>query len=436
MRNRLTKPVCLTALIAFGVGAAVAEPVSLSANGANAALTVSVELTVGGDLLSAGDAEPHPIEAKATARYRQSARATADNAARRWYDRATLTAGGRTAAELSDASETFVAQLAEGSLRSGSTKRSLTQEEIDLVQLPADPLTVGKLLPESPVSVGDRWELTPGALGALLNLQKVTLCDASAVLTDCTTSHAKFRFAGTVHGVSNGATTEIDLSGVALVDRRAKLISQLNLGLEERRSVGPATPGLDVNAKVTLTCTQASDKQAVDPLPKDGVSITYLAKINGPRDTWSIEAPRGWRVTARTSSTATLTLIEGERKIAEVLLRNLPPSDADKATEFVAEAQRVIESAGGSLAGVYEGALPSGMTTRSVQGHGEQEGRTLVWRHYLIRSAEPGLSLSAAVTLYEPESVADAPRPEQDLLDRLVLAQQAKIAESATNNRR
>ena len=179
----------------------------------------------------------------------------------------------------------------------------------------------------------------------------------------------------------------------------------------------------------------ADGAPAAEPLPDQGLTVSYLTRFEGPRGEWSCEAPRGWRMLSRTSAPLSLGLVEDNRLAAELLLRTLP-GRRPSLEQFSTEARSAIEAASGAVAGVYEGATPTGLISYAVRGRGGQSGEPAVWRRYLLAPAEPGPAVSAVATAPTPTRADDGATPEQAVLDRLVIRPWSKIAATPTNNRR
>jgi hypothetical protein len=76
----------------------------------------------------------------------------------------------------------IVAAAGEDTLSLYAPRGLLTRDELELVELPADPLMLASLLPEKEVAIADRWEIPPGALARILAIDEVSASDVACEL--------------------------------------------------------------------------------------------------------------------------------------------------------------------------------------------------------------------------------------------------------------
>ena len=62
----------------------------------------------------------------------------------------------------------------------------LTQEELDLITIPANSLLVEQLLPDQDVAPGDKWQHNDDLLAALLNLDAIGHSEVSTTFKEIT----------------------------------------------------------------------------------------------------------------------------------------------------------------------------------------------------------------------------------------------------------
>ena len=101
-----------------------------------------------------------------------------------------------------------------------SPSGSLTRAELDAIDIQGNSLLLDRLLPDKPVSVGDRWQLPDELLAALLGLDEVAKSDVQSTLKEVTSTVARFELAGTIEGAVFGVTTKIELKGKYRFDLR------------------------------------------------------------------------------------------------------------------------------------------------------------------------------------------------------------------------
>ena len=126
----------------------------------------------------------------------------------------------------------------------------LPREQLDLIDATGNSCLLDQLLPAKPVAKDATWNHDATAIGGLLTLDSVAVCEVQSVLDEFNASFAKIRLAGVVHGTADGAATQQEIRGVYLFDRRLRRVTRLNLAVREMRSIGGATPGLQGVAKI------------------------------------------------------------------------------------------------------------------------------------------------------------------------------------------
>ena len=78
----------------------------------------------------------------------------------------------------------------------------LTWDELQLVQGLGDPLTLGDLLPERPVAIGDHWRVRNGGAVRLSEYDAITANSLDASLESADTGKARIRLKGQIQGSS------------------------------------------------------------------------------------------------------------------------------------------------------------------------------------------------------------------------------------------
>ncbi|MGL4513146.1 MAG: hypothetical protein ACRCT8_08650 [Lacipirellulaceae bacterium] len=293
-----------------------------------------------------------------------------------------------------------------------ATAGALTRDELDLLDLPGDPLYADRLLPTVAVAEGASWDVTAEALGPLLALDATQLCEVSAVVTELQASHAKFRFAGVVHGTDEGAETKLDVRGVALFDRRVGCVTQLNLAYHEERAAGPATPAIDTNTKLNVRVTPAKDvaslagaKAPTAPARAEDL----LLELEGPGEAWTTKHDRLWHITAVDRTNVTLRRVTEAGATGQMTFTLQSPVRADR-TPTLATLERDVRYALDKnlqrVAGSSDWTTAEGLACLGIVSQGAIDGAAVEWRHYLAFPPLGGRVVSVATTIDEPLAAA------------------------------
>ena len=220
---------CWTFLLSAYLPSAVAAPfrVQLAPQlKAGDTTEVAVKLEVGGEMISMEDGKPKhmPLSVDAQLRFEEVLLEASQDPggvmrSMRHYHAATATikvsdTGKKT--QLPAKRRLVLAEIADNRTCFASTKSPLSREQWDLVNVIGNPLAVNWLMPGKQLSEGDTWQHDSKAIGALLGMDHVAVCDVSSVVTGKVQGRAQLRLSGTVHGTIDGAPTELQLRGAYL----------------------------------------------------------------------------------------------------------------------------------------------------------------------------------------------------------------------------
>lgn len=319
---------------------------------------------------------------------------------------------------------------------------ALPREQLDLVEVIGNSYFVDQLLPNKPVAEGDSWGHDAAVMGPFLALDKVAVCEVQSVLDGYNASFAKIRLEGVIHGMADGAATELDVRALYLFDRRLRRVTRLNLAIKENRSIGGATPGLDAVAKlqVTIEPTKSSDRltdaavaKATKARRTAARAVLYEAAPLGFR----IQHDRQWFVTSEQREAVTLRRVDQGDLVAQCTLTALPPKSAGRQISLEQFQKDVTYSLGKSF-----GEMVSSRQWQNAAGHfcfelvarGLVEEVPVEWHYYLI-APESGHRVSVAVTIEKPmiDRVANADR---ELVESLELFPRMPAAQTAARQER
>ncbi|GAB4160224.1 MAG: hypothetical protein Tsb009_37540 [Planctomycetaceae bacterium] len=221
-----------------------------------------------------------------------------------------------------------------------SPSGSMTYEELELLKMPGDFLSLLALLPDKKVAVGQTW--SPGSWVAqmLTGTEAADKATISCKLESVKNNQAKIGFHGSVNGARDGAATKIDFQGHLIYDLKRGYITRCQLKQTDVSKEGPIAPAMSVTAKITLerrltnhagplSTTQASK------IPLDPSEVLLRIRFDGPGNV-KFHHARGWHVHHQSAGQATLRLLKQGSFIAQVNIKQLP--DAKKG-EHLSEKQ-------------------------------------------------------------------------------------------------
>lgn len=314
----------------------------------------------------------------------------------------------------------------------------LSREQLDLVDVVGDSISLDRLLPTKSVAKDESWTNDAAAMGPLLTLDSVAVCEVKSVLEAYNASYAKMRLAGTVHGTADGAATELEVRAVYLFDRQAKRVARINLAIRERRSIGGATPGVDAVAKLQIQVVpiQAGDKLSDDAVAKATAAgrapardLVYESGALGLR----FHHDRHWFVTSEQRESVTMRRVERGDLIAQCTFSALPPKSAGRQASLEQFQKDVTYSLGksfGEMVSSRQWQNTAGLYCYELVARGFAEDVPVEWHYYLL-APESGERVSAAVTLEKP-MVDRIGRSDRDLVETIELFPRLKPIQTAS----
>lgn len=316
----------------------------------------------------------------------------------------------------------------------------LSREQFDLIDVVGDTSSYDRLLPTTEVAKDDNWSNDAMAMGPLLTLDSVAVCEVKSVLESFNASFAKVRFAGTVQGTADGAATEVEVRGVYLYSRSEGRISRLNLAVRERRSIGDATPGFDAVAKLQIQVEQLTKSEHLDDATVERLASAKRATGNdlvyesGPLG-FRLKHDRHWYITSEQRESVVMRRVEQGDLIAQCTLTALPPKSAGRQTSLEQFQQDVTYSLGksfGELVSSRQWQNSAGLYCYELVIRGFVQEVPVEWHYYLI-APESGNRISAAITLEKP-MVDRLGQTDRELIESLELLPRTPAVQTATKS--
>lgn len=264
----------------------------------------------------------------------------------------------------------------------------LTRQQVDLLQLPCDPLAAAGLLPSRALTARDeKWNTDTWVTPLLVGLDAVAKQNTACELIELTDAQAVVRFTATADGAVTGAASSISLTGQLTLDRSAGLITQLQARLQEKRSPGTVSPGLDVTADVqwTQTLQTASSDLPVDlaeQLPADNqLQLTLVTP-------WRLLLlhSREWHLFHETAELVMLRMLRNGSLLGQC---NLSPALTMPAGEFTPDDQfrsEVLSALASRQATLVSSRVTpdlNGWRIHHVRASSTASDKTIYWDYHL-----------------------------------------------------
>ncbi len=326
----------------------------------------------------------------------------------RYYEqaRASIQAGEQISnSALRDSQRLIVAQGQLAGLDLYSPSGPLTYNELELLHVPGDSLTVLALLPDSAVEPDETWKAPSWLVPLVTGLEAVEKGDLTCRVLSVNSNVAKIGFQGEIFGATVGAASSIQVDGVLHYDREQKLISRVEVTQTEKRAIGAVSPGLDVVAKVVMSrrnsenAARLTDKDLAG-LPLEPNPANRLLMLEAPAWNLRMYHDRRWHLFHQSSEVALLRLLDQGGLIAQCNIKKLPqvePGQHVPDEQFQADIRQTLGKNFQEIVHSEKLKLKDGLYVYRVVAVGavdrvnekkEPESSPMQWIYYLVANSD------------------------------------------------
>ncbi|MBT6497579.1 MAG: hypothetical protein HOL01_23960 [Planctomycetaceae bacterium] len=362
---------------------------------------VDHQLNVSGQLeTAAGGGKSRTLELKVAAdhRFRErrlsgTGRGPAALRSLRDYDTAQakiVVAGQTSSSRLRANRRRSVAQGRRDGVVSYSPTGSMTSGEVELLEVPADSLALLALLPLNPIEVGDTWEPASWAVQMLTGTEAILKSKLTCKLDKVASDTAHVSFNGSIEGATDGASTEIKLTGNYQFDLKRGFIKQAEMTQTEKRTVGAVSPGMNIEAKVILKRQLAKTPgplttAAVEQIPLEPPESAMQLTLQTP---WNVRLNHGrdWSLFHQSGDTAVLRLLDAGSLIAQCNMTHITSAAAGKHTseeQFQNDVRQALGKRLKTITKAEQLEVTDGRFLYRVTAVGESNGVQMHWFYYL-----------------------------------------------------
>lgn len=433
------------------------------AAGAEAASRVTIELELAGELFATAeaDAEPvrQPVAVAASFDFLERPEpAAGPGGAVRTYRTAAATidsAGSTSRRRLAgDAAEVLVALEGTTAVPYLATG-FLTREELELLDLPFDSLLIDGLRPATAVAAGDAWKIPADLAAGLLAIDTIESGGITATLAGVADGQARLRLSGTVVGGIDGVPTRLEVTGTATAAATAAeaaageawridgRVTGLEATIAERREPGWVSPGLEVEATLTLSRSPAGEEPGptagpAEPAPRraerpQGEGRPGMVWHRHPGGRYAAVLDARWRVVEDGPEGLVMRLVDRGALLAQCSILPLPRTKA----ESPPSEETVRDDVRRSLAGQFGQLAESEATTRDdgtrvvrVVADGSADERQFRWIHHLLTG--PGGHQAAVTFMLEPALADRFAAADRQLVAGLIVLSDAPDRSAAS----
>jgi hypothetical protein len=264
----------------------------------------------------------------------------------------------------------------------------LTRQQVDLLQLPCDPIVVAGLLPSRTLANSEeKWNTDSWVVPLLSGLEAAVSQSATCEIRQITATEAVVVFSAKADGAIAGSGSAIGLEGQMTVDRKAGFVKSLKAVLTEKRSPGTVSPGLDV--KAAIEWSQSLTEKEAD-LPKEPTGEApderqLLLTLSTPWRLMMLHS-RDWYVFHESAEVIMLRLLDHGSLIGQLNVAAAPSMPAGQATpeeKFRDEVkQSLVQQKGETVS--YQ-VIPAKTDWKVQHVHAKSTGtnKVILWDYYL-----------------------------------------------------
>lgn len=360
------------------------------------------------------DAQPTSLPLRVNGKLKYFQRLTNPTQAIRYFDQAEAKIKlekGKVAPVLDDSNRLIIARLktkTSGRVEMASVRDTLQQEELELLQAPADPLSLSELFTKSDVKVGQKWEPSDRVLAKFLNVEAIDSSDVKLTLKKINKGIARIYISGSVVASVFDVTTKMSVSGIALVDLEKQKILSLKVSNEETRPAGQIEPGFEGRTRIDLgfqygkSTEELSTEKLMASIKSKKIKqrLKFVSKAGGYH---IIYDPR-WKLIAGEQDTAIMRFIDNGDLLTQcnvVLLPDRPTNQSLTLDKFKNEIGKAIDADKNAMLVKAEAKRTStGLDALSVIVAGEEDGLPVNWFYYHLSTKE-GRQVTFVFTLAE-----------------------------------
>ncbi len=329
--------------------------------------------------------------------------------------------------ELPDDRQLIIAQMASPGhpVELAAIGGSITQQQFELINVPANTLTLGQLIAKSDVAVDDTWEPGTDDLARFLNIDTVEETDVKLKLEKIEKGIARIFVGGNASGRVDDAKTGITVSGSILFDIKAGFVRGSEISISQQRDISRLAPGLDARFKMIMRMATVESSpnltdQGLAELRQQAGPIVDDFILTSKDGIVELTHSRDWRVIGQQTDRSILRFARDGQMLGQCDIISLPARPDDK-TRTLDHFRQVVEAKLAehkpTITSANQATTNSGLEWMRVTATGTSDGVQLIWTYYTIKNSD-GQRVQLVFTT-EPEQSAPFSRQFDSLISSI-----------------
>lgn len=302
----------------------------------------------------------------------------------------------------------------------------LKQTELELLTVPADPVSFPLLMADRKSAVGDQWRPSDFAVRTFLAAENLIEHDLKIAVKEATETSLKVYLTGDAKAEIEGAVARFQIVGLALLDAKSGEVRGLRVTMDEKRTASQLSPAFEGQVKVDVRLVTAEEARRIDA----AAAAAARKEANAPvRLLWSTDSefelvydPR-WKVILSEPETVIMRYADQGNLLAQCTILQLPRRPADRPLtleDFRAEVQKLLSEAPGAMVSAGSLSTRSGLAIHKVVVTGKQDDVQIDWLYY--HAAHPDGRRIALIFTLEHEVAGTFQGADERLLEAIRFA--------------
>jgi len=286
----------------------------------------------------------------------------------------------------------------------------LTRNELDTVNIQGNTLLVDYILPNrTNVQIGESWKQSPDTMGMLLQMDLVFNLDIQTTLTDVQKNIAILETSGWLEGSYEGNTSKLEVKGKSYFDLKRGRIVWFGLVIEEKRTAGYVTPGMDVTAKVQYKITPLTESKNLTDATVGKIAFDEaqygLLLFEDPGKAWRVVLTPEWEPMNHNKYQSNFRLVSNGELVAQCSIASIRDTRSTldlKPEEYTAKVREMLKDQFESILDVKSMQRDDNTEITRVDVAAKYEDMDLRMYYYLLtRKGESPRQCTVVFTLEE-----------------------------------
>ncbi len=335
--------------------------------------------------------------------------------------------------------------VADKRVRFQSPQPTLSEAELNLINVPFNSMLLSHWLKKSDVKIGQTWQTDATLLADVLTWDFIEKNEITAKLVEVNLQQAQISLTGKVTGIIDGAATEATIKGTCVYDLRQGFVSSIRVRMNENREAGIVAPGFEANIWMETSISPAKQTRLTNAAlgqlkmsPSSKADQLQLKAACGP---YLVRHSRNWRVISNRGDRTVMRCIKDGIVLGQcdiVPLPNQPAGTVVSLDHFKSNVQKTLTNSDGQVIKTQQSPSISQQKWMRVDAIGTSENIAMRWIYCTVTA--PDLRRVQLLFTLEENAFNEFSGMDQELIDAIVFeplqANPEKTGRSADANKK